>query len=231
MTTEPARKALTAADIIRFYEQFVKDWENYHNVRLQEEETKHKVEIAQQALQARAYMQQVDNFLDIIAKHFEQTDVFLNGLKHTQVVNTAITKTREAMLRDEITGLRKLVVDIKASSGAIAPVSSLSALEGPEDATVQILPPPTQARRKNTPTQTISAMAQRFVLNDESKSADTIKGTKTTLDLFIEAFGDLPVKSGDRNDRRRLSRLASRPSRNARKIQEPPAHSKSCGRS
>ncbi|WP_407645908.1 DUF6538 domain-containing protein, partial [Gluconobacter aidae] len=44
MTTEPARKALTAADIIRFYEQFVKDWENYHDVRLQEEETKHKVE-------------------------------------------------------------------------------------------------------------------------------------------------------------------------------------------
>ncbi|MQS00173.1 DUF6538 domain-containing protein, partial [Gluconobacter aidae] len=44
MTTEPTQKALTAVDIIRFYEQFVKDWENYHNVRLKEEETKHSVE-------------------------------------------------------------------------------------------------------------------------------------------------------------------------------------------
>ncbi|GBR35430.1 tyrosine-type recombinase/integrase [Gluconobacter kondonii] len=193
MTTEPAQKALTAADIITFYEQFVKDWENYHNVRLQEEETKHKVEIAQQALQMAAYMQQVENFLDIIAGHFEQTDAFLNGLKQTQAVDTAVAKTREAMLRDEIAGLRKLVVDIKVSSGAVTAASSLPVLEGPEEAAVQILSPPTQARRKNTQTQTISAMAQRFVLNDESKSADTIKGTKTTLDLFIEAFGDLPV--------------------------------------
>ncbi|MBF0877891.1 hypothetical protein HKD21_13735 [Gluconobacter cerevisiae] len=54
MTTEPTRKALTAVDIIRFYEQFVKDWENYHNVRLQEEETKHRVELAQQALRTKA---------------------------------------------------------------------------------------------------------------------------------------------------------------------------------
>jgi len=193
MTTEPARKALTAADIITFYEQFVKDWENYHNVRLQEEETKHKVELAQQLLQMTGYMQQVDNFLDIIAGHFEQTDAFLNGLKQAQAVSTAVTQTREAMLRDEIAGLRKLVVDIKASSGAIAPVPSLSVEARPEDELPQALLPPVTTKRKNTKTQTISAMAQRFVLNDENKSADTIKGTKTTLDLFIEAFGDLPV--------------------------------------
>lgn len=193
MTTEPARKAPTTADIITFYEQFVKDWENYHNVRLQEEDTKHKVEMAQQLLQMTGYMQQVDNFLDIIAGHFEQTDAFLNGLKQVQAVSTAVTQTREAMLRDEIAGLRKLVVDIKASSGAIAPVPSLSVEARPEDELPQALLPPVTTKRKNTKTQTISAMAQRFVLNDENKSADTIKGTKTTLDLFIKAFGDLPV--------------------------------------
>ncbi|MQS00267.1 integrase, partial [Gluconobacter sp. AC10] len=53
--------------------------------------------------------------------------------------------------------------------------------------------PPAKENRKNAKSRTISAIAQRFVLNDASKSADTIKGTKTTLDLFIEAFGDLPV--------------------------------------
>ncbi|MQS00268.1 site-specific integrase, partial [Gluconobacter aidae] len=57
----------------------------------------------------------------------------------------------------------------------------------------QALLPPVTTKRKNTKVQTISAMAQRFVLTDATKSADTIKGTKTTLDLFIEAFGDLPV--------------------------------------
>ncbi|WP_249201786.1 tyrosine-type recombinase/integrase [Acetobacter thailandicus] len=193
MTTEPAQKALTAVDIIRFYEQFVKDWENYHNVRLQEEQTKHEVEMAQQALQMTAYLQQVDTFLDIIAGHFEQTDAFLNGLKQTQAVGTAVAKTREAMLRDEIAGLRKLVVDIKASSGALTPVPALSAEKRAEDEPLQALPSPAQENRKKAKAQTISAMAQRFILNDASKSADTIKGTKTTLDLFIEAFGDLPV--------------------------------------
>ncbi|MQS00281.1 hypothetical protein, partial [Gluconobacter aidae] len=78
-------------------------------------------------------MQQVDNFLDIIAGHFEQTDAFLTGLKQTQAVSTAVTKTRETMLRDEIAGLRKLVVDIKASSGALTPVPALSVEEEQED--------------------------------------------------------------------------------------------------
>jgi len=193
MTTEPKSKALTATDIIRFYEQFVRDWENYHNVRLKEEETKHSVEMAQQTLQTKAYMQQVDDFLDVIAEHFEQTDAFLTALRQAQALNTAVTKTRETMLRDEIAGLRKLAVDIKASSGAITSAPPLSAEERPEDEPPQALLPPVTTKRKNTKAQTISAMAQRFVLTDANKSADTIKGTKTTLDLFIEAFGDLPV--------------------------------------
>lgn len=194
MTTEPTQKALTAADIITFYEQFVKDWENYHNVRLEEEETKHKVEMAQQTLRTKAYMEQVDSFLDVIAGHFEQTDAFLAALKQTQALNTAVTQTREAMLRDEIAGLRKLVVDIKASSGALTPLPALSVEEEQENQPPQAaLPPTKENRKKNVKSRTISAMAQRFVLNDANKSADTIKGTKTTLDLFIEAFGDLPV--------------------------------------
>ena len=193
MTTEPAQEALTAADIIRFYEQFVKDWENYHNVRLKEEESKHEVEMAQQLLQVKAYMQQVDSFLDVIAGHFEQTDASLNSLKQAQALNTAVTKTREGMLRDEIAGLRKLVVDIKASSSALAPVPALSDEEGRESEPLQALLSPATTKRKNAKAQTISTMAQRFVLNDSTKSTDTIKGTKTTLDLFIEAFGDLPV--------------------------------------
>ncbi|MBS1054919.1 tyrosine-type recombinase/integrase [Gluconobacter kondonii] len=193
MTTEPAQKALTAADIIAFYEQFVKDWENYHNVRLKEEETKHRVELAQQALQTKAYMQQVDNFLGVIAGYFEQTDAFLAALKQTQALNTAVTKTRETMLRDEIAGLRKLVVDIKALGSAITSAPALSVEEEQQNQPPQVALPPAKENRKNAKSRTISAMAQRFVLNDANKSADTIKGTKTTLDLFIEAFGDLPV--------------------------------------
>ncbi|MBS1081725.1 tyrosine-type recombinase/integrase [Gluconobacter kondonii] len=193
MMTEPAQKALTAADIIAFYEQFVKDWENYHNVRLEEEETKHRVELAQQALQTKAYMQQVDNFLGVIAGYFEQTDAFLAALKQTQALNTAVTKTRETMLRDEIAGLRKLVVDIKAFGSAITSAPALSVEEEQENQPPQVALPPVKENRKNAKSRTISAMAQRFVLNDANKSADTIKGTKTTLDLFIEAFGDLPV--------------------------------------
>ncbi|WP_408879373.1 tyrosine-type recombinase/integrase [Gluconobacter wancherniae] len=193
MTTKPTSKALTATDIIRFYEQFVKDWENYHNVRLKEEEAKHEVEMAQQALQTKAYMQQVDNFLDVIAEHFEQTDAFLTALRQTQALHTAVTQTREGMLREEIAGLRKLVVDIKASGSTLTTVPALSDEEGPESEPLQALPSPTKENRKKAKAQTISAMAQRFVLNDANKSADTIKGTKTTLDLFIEAFGDLPV--------------------------------------
>lgn len=193
MTTEPESKALTATDIIRFYEQFVRDWENYHNVRLQEEQTKHRLELAQQTLQTKAYTQQVDIFLDVIAGHFEQTDAFLTALRQTQALHTAVTQTREAMLRDEIAGLRKLVVDIKASGSAITSAPALSVEEGPESKPLQALPSPAQENRKNAKSQTISAMAQRFILNDASKSADTVKGTKTTLDLFIEAFGDLPV--------------------------------------
>ena len=91
---------------------------------------------------------------------------------------TAGTKTREAMLREEIAGLRKLVVDIKASSCALTQVPALAAEKRPEDEPLQALPSPAQENRKKAKAQTISAMAQRFVLNDASKSADTSKAQK-----------------------------------------------------
>lgn len=190
MTTEPSAKTLSAADIIHFYEQFVKDLENHHTVCIDELTMRHKAESAGQTLREAEFLHTVMRFLDVIGQHFEHTDDFLRELRQQNAVTHAVTRTRENMLREEITGLRKMVVEIKAT----LPQERLPAPQA-DDAETR-LPTPTVSppkKQRIASSQTINTMVQRFILNDTSKSADTLKGTRTTVDLFVEAFGDLPV--------------------------------------
>ena len=189
MTTEPSAKTLSAADIIRFYEQFVKDLENYHTVCIDELTMRHKSESPEQTLREAEFLHTVMRFLDVIGQHFEHTDDFLRELRQQNAVNQAVTRTRESMLREEISGLRKMVVEIKG----ILPQERRP--DPGADESEALLPRSTLSPKKQrlASSQTISAMVQRFILNDASKSADTFKGTRTTVDLFVEAFGDLPV--------------------------------------
>ncbi|OAJ67439.1 tyrosine-type recombinase/integrase [Gluconobacter cerinus] len=189
MTTEPSAKTLSAADIIHFYEQFVKDLENYHTVCIDELTLRHKPEAAEQTLREAEFLHTVMRFLDVISQHFEHTDDFLRELRQQNAVNHAVTRTRESMLRQEISGLRKMVVEIKG----VLPHERRP--DPGADEAETLLPRSTASPKKQriASSQTISAMVQRFILNDASKSADTLKGTRTTVDLFVEAFGDLPV--------------------------------------
>ncbi|WP_087651686.1 hypothetical protein [Acetobacter pasteurianus] len=40
----------------------------------------------------------------------------------------------------------------------------------------------------------LSVMAEKFIYSDTTKSPDTLKATRKTIDLFIEAFGDKPIR-------------------------------------
>ncbi|PAK77423.1 integrase [Acetobacter fabarum] len=57
--------------------------------------------------------------------------------------------------------------------------------------------PPAPEERKPAPkisSPLLSTMAERFIYSDKTKSGDTIKATQKTVGLFIEAFGDMPVR-------------------------------------
>ncbi|MFT8490246.1 MAG: DUF6538 domain-containing protein [Gluconobacter oxydans] len=63
MTTESSAKTLSAADIIHFYEQFVKDLENYHTVCIDELTMRHKTETVGQTLREAEFLHTTMRFL------------------------------------------------------------------------------------------------------------------------------------------------------------------------
>ncbi|WP_040508578.1 DUF6538 domain-containing protein [Gluconobacter morbifer] len=190
MTSGVPAKTLNAMDLVSFYEQFVKDLQNHHTDHIEALTMRHKVETTEMLFREVDSIRSTKRFLDVIGRYLKETEDFLQGLHQQDALNQAVSRTRETMLREEITGLRKMVVEIKGT----LPQERLPAPQA-DDAEMR-LPTPTVSppkKQRIASSQTISTMVQRFILNDTSKSADTLKGTRTTVDLFVEAFGDLPV--------------------------------------
>ncbi|NSL93733.1 DUF6538 domain-containing protein [Acetobacter syzygii] len=131
-------------------------------------------------------IQSENAFLDESSRKIREIGQRFDSLRQQLTTGVALSKQEKKMLRAEADRLSGMIVDIQSRQPAhiAQPVP-------------QTMAPPAPEERKPAPkisSPLLSTMAERFIYSDKAKSADTIKATQKTIDLFIEAFGDMPVR-------------------------------------
>ncbi|MBS1014982.1 DUF6538 domain-containing protein [Acetobacter persici] len=131
-------------------------------------------------------IQSENAFLDESSKKIREIGQRFDSLRQQLTTGVALSKQEKKMLRAEADRLSGMIVDIQSRQPAhiAQPVPQTMAPLAPEE-------------RKPAPkisSPLLSTMAERFIYSDKAKSADTIKATQKTIGLFIEAFGDMPVR-------------------------------------
>ncbi|WP_168200098.1 DUF6538 domain-containing protein [Acetobacter vaccinii] len=125
-------------------------------------------------------------FLDESSSKIREIGQSFESMRQQLTTGIALSKQEKKMLKAEADRLSGMIVDIQSRQ----PVHSIQPVP-------QKPAPPVQEERKPAPKTSsplLSTMAERFIYSDKAKSADTIKATKKTIELFIEAFGDMPVR-------------------------------------
>ena len=131
-------------------------------------------------------IQSENAFLDESSRKIREIGQRFDSLRQQLTTGVALSKQEKKMLKAEADRLSGMIVDIQSRQPAhiAQPVP-------------QTMAPPAPEERKPAPkisSPLLSTMAERFIYSDKAKSADTIKATQKTIDLFIEAFGDMPVR-------------------------------------
>ncbi|MFT9063200.1 MAG: DUF6538 domain-containing protein [Acetobacter persici] len=131
-------------------------------------------------------IQSENAFLDESSKKIREIGQRFDSLRQQLTTGVALSKQEKKMLKAEADRLSGMIVDIQSRQPAhiAQPVPQTMAPAAPEE-------------RKPAPkisSPLLSTMAERFIYSDKAKSTDTIKATQKTIGLFIEAFGDMPVR-------------------------------------
>ncbi|WP_086652278.1 DUF6538 domain-containing protein [Acetobacter cibinongensis] len=125
-------------------------------------------------------------FLDESSKKIREIGQRFESMRQQLTTGIALSKQEKKMLKAEADRLSCMIVDIQSRQPApvVQPMPQTPAQ-------------PVQEERKPAPKASsplLSSMAERFIYSDKTKSADTLKATQKTISLFIEAFGDMPVR-------------------------------------
>ncbi|MBS1003991.1 DUF6538 domain-containing protein [Acetobacter thailandicus] len=142
---------------------------------------------ALQADHAMTLMDQVQKegaFISFATESLRTLETRLQNMMQKVFTASAVSKKEKDMLREQISSLSTLIVDLgkhHPAGLAEAPANS------PPEATL-----PARAIRPASPL--LSVMAEKFVFADRDKSEDTKKATRKTVELFTQAFGDMPVR-------------------------------------
>ncbi|PAL26985.1 DUF6538 domain-containing protein [Acetobacter syzygii] len=131
-------------------------------------------------------IQSENAFLDESSRKIREIGQRFDSMRQQLTTGVALSKQEKKMLRAEADRLSGMIVDIQSRQPThiAQPVP-------------QIMAPPAPEERKPAPkisSPLLSTMAERFIYSDKTKSTDTIKATQKTIGLFIEAFGDMPVR-------------------------------------
>ncbi|WP_373319390.1 DUF6538 domain-containing protein, partial [Acetobacter orleanensis] len=131
-------------------------------------------------------IQSENAFLDESSRKIREIGQRFDSLRQQLTTGVALSKQEKKMLKAEADRLSGMIVDIQSRQPAhiVQPVPQTMASPAPQE-------------RKPAPkisSPLLSTMAERFIYSDKTKSADTIKATQKTIGLFIEAFGDMPVR-------------------------------------
>lgn len=150
-----------------------------------------KAEKARHAMEMLEQVQKESTFLQQSKDHLAAIQTRLEALSQRLRTGAAVSAKEKEMLRGEANRLAAMIVDIRsnqtlAQQAGNIPASSLAPLEdvGAEEKPVPVKPLSPR----------LSVMAEKFIYSDTTKSPDTLKATRKTIDLFIEAFGDKPIR-------------------------------------
>ncbi|MFT9165515.1 MAG: DUF6538 domain-containing protein [Komagataeibacter saccharivorans] len=122
-------------------------------------------------------------FISFATDSLKTLEVRLQSMMQKVFTDNAVSKKEKDMLREQIKSLSTLIVDLGKHRPA-------SLTEAPAGSAIEDEQP--KARKPTSPP--LSVMAEKFVFSDKDKSEGTKKATRKTVALFIEAFGDMPVK-------------------------------------
>lgn len=131
-------------------------------------------------------IQSENAFLNESSKKIREIGQRFDSLRQQLTTGVALSKQEKKILRAEADRLSGMIVDIQSRQPThiAQPVP-------------QTMAPPAPEERKPAPkisSPLLSTMAERFIYSDKTKSTDTIKATQKTIRLFIDAFGDMPVR-------------------------------------
>ncbi|MFT8542854.1 DUF6538 domain-containing protein [Acetobacter sp.] len=178
-------------ELLALQTQMIRDQETTLSLAEECHALEQKAEKAQHAMQMLAQVQKESTFLQQSKDHLAAIQTRLEALSQRLKTGAAVSAKEKEMLRGEANRLAAMIVDIRsnqtlAQQAGNLPASSLAPLEGvgAEEKPVPVKP--------SSPR--LSVMAEKFIYSDTSKSADTLKATRKTIDLFIEAFGDKPIR-------------------------------------
>ncbi|WP_086644895.1 hypothetical protein [Acetobacter sp. DsW_063] len=122
-------------------------------------------------------------FISFATDSLKALETRLQSMMQKVFTDSAVSKTEKDMLREQIRSLSTLIVDLsKHRPAGLTKAPAGSPVEGEQP----------KARKPASPP--LSVMAEKFVFADRNKSEDTRRATRKTVALFIEAFGDMPVK-------------------------------------
>lgn len=178
-------------ELLALQTQMIRDQETTLSLAEECHALEQKAEKAHHAMEMLAQVQKESTFLQQSKDHLAAIQTRLEALSQRLKTGAAVSAKEKEMLRGEANRLAAMIVDIRsnqtlAQQGGNLPASSLVPLEnaGAEEKPAPVKP--------SSPR--LSVMAEKFIYSDTTKSSDTLKATRKTIDLFIEAFGDKPIR-------------------------------------
>lgn len=178
-------------ELLTLQTQMIRDQETTLSLAEECHALEQKAEKARHAMEMLARVQKESAFLQQSKDHLSVIQTRLEALSQRLRTGSAVSAKEKEMLREEANRLAAMIVDIRsnqtlAQQAGNLPASSPAPLEdvGAEEKPVPVKP--------SSPR--LSVMAEKFIYSDTTKSPDTLKATRKTIDLFIEAFGDKPIR-------------------------------------
>lgn len=178
-------------ELLTLQTQMIRDQETTLSLAEECHALEQKAEKARHAMEMLARVQKESAFLQQSKDHLSVIQTRLEALSQRLRTGSAVSAKEKEMLRGEANRLAAMIVDIRsnqtlAQQAGNLPASSPAPLEdvGAEEKPVPVKP--------SSPR--LSVMAEKFIYSDTTKSPDTLKATRKTIDLFIEAFGDKPIR-------------------------------------
>ncbi|WP_086642087.1 DUF6538 domain-containing protein [Acetobacter tropicalis] len=178
-------------ELLTLQTQMIRDQETTLSLAEECHALEQKAEKAHHAMEMLAQVQKESAFLQQSKDHLAAIQTRLEALSQRLKTGSAVSAKEKEMLRGEANRLAAMIVDIRsnqtlAQQAGNLPAASPVPLEemGAEEKPVPVKP--------SSPR--LSVMAEKFIYSDTTKSPDTLKATRKTIDLFIEAFGDKPIR-------------------------------------
>lgn len=195
MTNDKNDKIISVEKVIEFYTQFIKDYDNYYEVKIKSIQSSCELRIQKEVLISMRILKRVENFIENVQPYVDWQSTFLKDTLAKIKLLEARYGTREVGFREEIANLSNILISMGTAGRTFPSPPEQNEPETLNDAQniVALSSPDKKRGKKISKKLLVNEAAERFIFSDIGKSLDTIKSTRTTVDLFIEAFGNIPV--------------------------------------